>query len=238
MSDSNHRVTSEDASELALRDGLRSPALSVDALLRVRRATETEWRARVSKTGSRHWIRYASAASLAMLSAAIAWIAFSLTSGTEAGALLGRVTRSDSPGIVAAQRLRSDLSLARGSEIRAGQTLDVRGDSLVTLAGGGNLRMARASAIKIVAANTVKLERGMLYVDIPPGSRGDETFVVVTRAGRFRHVGTQFAVAIVDGATRLRVREGSVQWQAIEGISTVNAGTGMVIESGHAVSRR
>ena len=76
---------------------------------------------------------------------------------------------------------------------------DVRGDSLVTLAGGGNLRVARASAIEVMAANAVRLERGELYVDIPPGSRGSDRFVVVTPAGEFRHLGTQFAVAIVDG---------------------------------------
>ena len=40
--------------------------------------------------------------------------------------------------------------------------------------------------------------------------------MVVTPAGEFRHVGTQFAVAIVNGMTRLRVREGSVLWHATE----------------------
>jgi ferric-dicitrate binding protein FerR (iron transport regulator) len=84
----------------------------------------------------------------------------------------------------------------------------------------------------------VKLERGELYVDIPPGLRGSDRFMVVTPAGEFRHVGTQFAVAIVNGMTRLRVREGSVQWHAAEGDSTVNAGTEVTIDSNRTVTRR
>ncbi len=126
--------------------------------------------------------------------------------------------------------LRRDVAMNPGEPLRAGQSFEVRGDSLVTLAGGGNLRLARASAIEVLAANAVKLERGELYVDIPPGLRGSERFMVVTPAGEFRHVGTQFAVAIVNGMTRLRVREGSVQWHATEGDSTVNAGTEVMID--------
>jgi ferric-dicitrate binding protein FerR (iron transport regulator) len=122
--------------------------------------------------------------------------------------------------------------------LHAGQTLEVRGDSLIALTGGGNLRVARASAFEVVAGNAVKLERGELYVDIPPGSRGSDRFMVVTPAGEFRHVGTQFAVAIVDGVTRLRVREGSVLWHAAEGDSTVHAGTEVVVESNRTVTRR
>ena len=88
-----------------------------------------------------------------------------------------------------------------------------------------------------MAANAVKLERGELYVDIPPGSRGSDRFMVITPAGEFRHVGTQFAVAIVNGMTRLRVREGSVLWHAAEGDSTVNAGTEVVIDRNRTVTQ-
>jgi ferric-dicitrate binding protein FerR (iron transport regulator) len=62
--------------------------------------------------------------------------------------------------------------------------------------------------------------------------------MVVTPAGEFRHVGTQFAVAIVNGATRLRVREGSVQWNATDGESTINAGTEVTIDQDRTVTRR
>lgn len=242
MSNSNDTKNGdEDVAERALREGLRAPALSAEAMQRIRAATQTEWRANVQApvpgNTRRRWLSLAAAASVAMLAAAFGWTFF-MTSAGEAGAILGEVARFDSPGLVESRYLRRDVSLVSGSPLRAGQTLDVRGDALVTLEGGGNLRLARASSIEVLAANAVKLERGELYVDIPPGARGSDRFMVVTPAGEFRHVGTQFAVAIVNGMTRLRVREGSVQWHATEGDSTVDAGTEVTIDRNRTVTRR
>jgi ferric-dicitrate binding protein FerR (iron transport regulator) len=241
MSDSNDTKNGDDVAERALRDGLRTPALSAEAMQRIRAATQQEWRANVAAPvhapPRRRWLSLAAAASVVMLAAAVGWNVF-LSSPSDTGAILGEVARVDSPGMVESRYLRRDIVLASGSPLRAGQTIEVRGDSLITLAGGGNLRVARASSIEVVAADAVKLQRGELYVDIPPGSRGSDRFMVVTPAGEFRHVGTQFAVAIVNGMTRLRVREGSVQWHASEGDSTVNAGTEVTIDSNRTVTRR
>jgi ferric-dicitrate binding protein FerR (iron transport regulator) len=179
----------------------------------------------------------AAAASVLMLAAAIGWNVFMTNTG-DSGAVLGQVARFDAPGLVESGYLRRDLAMNPGAPLHAGQSFDVRGDSLITLVGGGNLRVARASSIQVLAVNAVKLERGELYVDIPPGLRGNDRFMVVTPAGEFRHVGTQFAVAIVNGMTRLRVREGSVQWHAAEGDATVNAGTEVTIDSNRTVTRR
>jgi hypothetical protein len=121
--------------------------------------------------------------------------------------------------------------------MRSGHTFGF-GDSLVALA-GANLRVARASAIKLISANAVEPDRGELSSTFRRRPR--ETFMVITPAGEFRHVGTQFAVAIVGGATRLRVREGTVRWHAAEGDSadtTVDAGTEVMIERGKAVTRQ
>ncbi len=242
MSESNHTNNGEEgAAERALREGLRAPTLSPEAMQRIRAATQTEWRANVqapvAARARPRWLPLAAAASVLMLAAAIGWNVF-MTSGGQTGAVLGELARFDTPGIVESRYLQRDVTLASGAPLRAGQTLEVRGDSLVTLAGGGNLRVARDSSIQVLAANAVKLERGELYVDIPPGARDSDRFMVATPAGEFRHVGTQFAVAIVDGATRLRVREGSVQWHATEGDSTVDAGTEVTIERNRTVTRR
>lgn len=240
MSDSkNIGNGGEDAADRALREGLRAPGLSADALQRIRAATEQEWRANVQAPMSaqrRRWLPLA-AASVVVLAAAVGWNVFMANSAAE-GAVVGQLARFDAPGIVESRLLRRDAVLEQGASLHAGQTLDVRGDSLIHLAGGGNLRVARASAFEVLAANAVKLDRGELYVDIPPGSRGSDRFMVVTPAGEFRHVGTQFAVAIVNGMTRLRVREGSVQWHATEGDSTVDAGTEVTIDHSRTVTRR
>ena len=134
--------------------------------------------------------------------------------------------------------LRSDVLLVAGAKLHVGQVFEVRGDSLVNLSGGGNMRVARATAIEVDSENAISLERGELYVDIPPGSRTSAAFRVVTEAGEFRHEGTQFAVAIVDGATRLRVREGQVLWRADGGDSTVDAGTEVIIDRNGKATRR
>jgi ferric-dicitrate binding protein FerR (iron transport regulator) len=208
---------------------------------RIRAATQTEWRENVqapAQAGARtRRLSLAAAASVLMLAAAIGWNAFMTNTG-DSGAVLGQVARFDAPGLVESGYLRRDLAMNPGAPLHAGQSFDVRGDSLITLVGGGNLRVARASSIQVLAVNAVKLERGELYVDIPPGLRGNDRFMVVTPAGEFRHVGTQFAVAIVNGMTRLRVREGSVQWHAAEGDATVNAGTEVTIDSNRTVTRR
>ena len=231
----------EGAADRALREGLRTPALSAEAMQRIRAATQQEWRAahplEPVRTPARRWPALAAAASVAMLAGVVGWNTFLSTSGTD-GAVIGQLARFDAPGIAESRYLRPDVVLTQGSTLHAGQALDVGGDSLIALAGGGNLRVARASAFKVVAANAVELERGELYVDIPPGSRGSDRFNVVTPAGEFRHVGTQFALAIVNGMTRLRVREGSVLWHATEGDSTVNAGTEVVIDGNRTVTRR
>jgi ferric-dicitrate binding protein FerR (iron transport regulator) len=128
------------------------------------------------------------------------------------------------------------VPLAEGASVRVFQDLQARGEALIELAGGGNLRVARATEIEIVASDAVRLRRGEIYVDIPPGAN-DGRFRVVTRAGEFRHVGTQFSVAVANDQTRLRVREGAVAWHAPQGESTIEAGTEMTIGSG-GVDRR
>lgn len=228
----------DDLADRALRDGLRASALSPDALQRIRHATHAEWQANTRAPARRRWLALAAAASVVTIAAVLGGSVFMREGALDSGTPVGELARADAPGIVEPHLLRADVALAPGSKLRVGHSFDMRGASLVTLAGGGNLRVARASAIEVLAAGTIRLERGELYVDIPPGTRGQDYFLVVTPAGEFRHVGTQFAVAIVNGETRLRVREGSVQWHATEGDSTVDAGTEVFIDGHRNVTRR
>jgi ferric-dicitrate binding protein FerR (iron transport regulator) len=209
---------------------------------RIREATRQEWQAAYPTDAARvparrPWMSRAAAAAILAVAVAIGWSAFLANSPRE-GIILGRLSRFEPPGIVETRFLRSDRQLTAGAALRTGQSLEIRGDSLMALADGGNLRVARASAIELTAEDSVQLERGELYVDIPPGVHAGGHFMVITPAGEFRHVGTQFAVAVVNGATRLRVREGSVRWHASAGDSTVAAGTEVLIGSNHRVTRR
>ena len=91
---------------------------------------------------------------------------------------------------------------------------------------------------EVKAGDTIRLDRGDMYVDIPPGSRAPRSFVAITSAGEFRHLGTQFALSVSEGGTRLRVREGSVQWHSDQGESTVDAGTEVLIDRNRNVTRQ
>ena len=221
MSDSTNQEPSREASaERVLREGLRANVLTPEALQRIRQATEQEWRQVTRAPARRGWLALAAAASVAVLAAGLGWAYLAQNSASANAAILGQVASFDAPGMVEPRTLRPDVMMVAGSKLRVGQVLDARGDSLVTLNGGGNLRVARASGFEVEADNSISLQRGELYVDIPPGAHASDAFRIVTDAGEFRHEGTQFAVAIVDGQTRLRVREGRVLWRADAGEST------------------
>jgi ferric-dicitrate binding protein FerR (iron transport regulator) len=221
--------------EKLLRSNLQVPTLSSEALARIRRATEVEWRAQVGGPPRRLWMPRAAAALVAALALGAAW-QFWLRDAS-GGEPLATLARADGSGVMAVHSFWPDMPVERGAELRAGGDFEARGASMLVLHGGGNVRIAPDSKFEVLSANSVRLDRGEMYVDIPPGAHADSSFVAVTNAGEFRHVGTQFAIAVVDGATRLRVREGSVQWSAGGGESTVPAGTELRIDRDQRVTR-
>lgn len=223
--------------EEILRDNLRVPALSPDALARIRRATEAEWRAQTGSSPRRLWIPRAAAAAAAVLALAAAWQFWMRGPGVAAGEPMAQLARAEGAGVVQLRSLWRDTAVGIGGELRSGSDFEARGGSLLKLHGGGNVRVAANSRFEVLSANSVRLDRGEMYVDIPPGAHKDASFVAVTGAGEFRHVGTQFAIAVVDGTTRLRVREGQVQWRAPDGDSTLPAGTEVLIDRDMNVTR-
>jgi ferric-dicitrate binding protein FerR (iron transport regulator) len=228
--------TADPESERVLRDNFKVPALSPEALARIRLATEAEWRANVRQSGSRRWLPFAAAASVALVAMAAA--NFFFEGAAPASEPLATLARALAPGVVELRSLWRESPIAIGSELRAGQDLAARGGAMLALQGGGNLRLAPGTELEVISTSSVRLERGELYVDIPPGTHPGAGFVAITAAGEFRHVGTQFSLAAIDGATRLRVREGSVTWNAARGQTTVNAGTEVFIDRDHRVTRR
>jgi ferric-dicitrate binding protein FerR (iron transport regulator) len=223
--------------EEVLRSNLRVPALSPEALARIRRATEAEWRAQTGGPPRRLWIPRAAAAAAAILALAAAWQFWLRGANAADGAPLAQLARAEGAGVVELRALWRNAVLDIGSELRAGGEFEARGGSLLALHGGGNLRVSPQSKFEVLSANSVRLERGEMYVDIPPGAHADASFVAITGAGEFRHVGTQFAIAVVNGTTRLRVREGQVQWHAPAGDSLLPAGTEVLIDRHQNVTR-
>ncbi len=238
MSDADKPRAADSEDESVLRENLRVRALSPEALDRIRRATEAEWRASVGRSVRRPWMGYAAVASVVGVLAVAAWLSLGRMPDATSGEPLAQLMRANAPGLVELRAFWREAPVGTGAELRAGQNFDARGGILLGLRGGGNLRVAAGSEFLVMSGNAVQLERGELYVDIPPGSHAAQSFVAITDAGEFSHVGTQFAIAVNDGATRLRVREGSVQWRAGGAESTVNAGTEVFIDRNDQVTRR
>jgi ferric-dicitrate binding protein FerR (iron transport regulator) len=227
----------ETEEERVLRTGLQVNPLSAEAMSRIRTATEAEWRANVEwrakvELPSRRWLPYAAAASLFALAVLVGLLFMGPLGRPDHGELAAHLVRFEAPGVVEVHVLRADSSLTEGAVLRSGRTYQASGQALVDLEGGGNLRVASGSQFEILARNDVRLESGELYVDIPPGTSANSAFIVRTAAGEFRHAGTQFALAVIQGETRLRVREGSVRWLAADGESTVPAGTEVMFTDG------
>lgn len=239
MSDStDNDLAGDAAAERALRAGLKANVLSAEAMQRIRQATEQEWRATVRAPATRRPRAFALAASVAALAVVAMGAFLALRTDSATGEVFGQVAAVEHPGLVEQVRFGRDVQLAAGTAVRVGQQLEARGDTVVNLEAGGNLRIARTSAIEVHAPDVIALTQGELYVDIPPGAHAASAFRVQTSAGEFRHVGTQFAVMISDGQTRLRVREGQVVWRAASGDSTVAAGTEVTIGRDGKATRR
>jgi len=175
----------------------------------VRAAVHAEWRASVAKRGQRRvWL--ALAASLAVAAAAL-WLSRPFFS---------------TPGEVVAgvSRIIGDVQSSTGawgwhspvlpdSSVHAGDTLTTGAQGLIALRlpDGVSLRLDHDTRIEFVDAGRVELQRGAVYVDAGTTPRASRSLRVSTPAGVVWHVGTQYEARIVNGATRVRVREGRVE---------------------------
>lgn len=224
MNAPTNRPPGNDADDVSvLREGLRAQPLSPEALQRIRAATEAEWRASVT-VKPRRWMPVAIAASLLGIAAVAGLTVFGSMQGSQGGEVVASLVRSEAPGVSEVRTFRSNLPVKAGGTLIAGHVYQTQGQALLALEGGGNLRLASGAKIEVLGKDAVRLDAGELYVDIPPGTHAAASFVARTPAGEFRHVGTQFALAVSNGGTRLRVREGVVQWLAADGESAVRAG--------------
>jgi len=233
----------ETEDERTLRAGLQVRPLSPEAMARIRAAVEVEWRAKVAsptnvQPRSRRWLPHAAAASLFALVAVGGLVLTGRIGHPDLGEVSAHLVRFEAPGIIELHLLSSGSRLAEGAVLRSGRTYRVSGQSLIDLEDGGNIRVASGSEFEILAKDDVRLKSGELYVDIPPGMHANRAFIARTAAGEFRHVGTQFALAVTQGETRLRVREGMVRMLAADGESTVKAGTEVMFAHGAKAAER
>ncbi len=238
MTDPVDRPPKGDADDARiLREGLHVNPVSDEAMNRIRAATEAEWRATVAGQ-PRRWMPVAIAASVLGVAVVSGLAVFGSFEARRGGEVLANLVLSESPGVAQVRTFRSDVPIAAGESLLSDRTYQAHGQALLALKTGGNLRIAAGSRFEVVGRDTVQLDAGEMYVDIPPGIHTPAAFVVTTPAGEFRHVGTQFALAVANGQTRLRVREGVVHWVSADGQSAVQAGSEVHISRDGKASRR
>jgi ferric-dicitrate binding protein FerR (iron transport regulator) len=226
--------------ERTLSDALRTLPLVEDACERLREAVAREWRAttkasRDAPSPSRRvrWVALAAAVGVVAVTAM-----FLAIRPATAPAVVGVLSRLDNGSIDVRRAVLRHRALQAGDSLRSGDTLTAHGPALVALAGGGTLRIAPDTVIEVTSATRIELQRGMLYVDVPPGATTSGHVSVMTRVGLIEHVGTEFEVVSTDQTVRIRVREGLIRLLGSVGAVTAPAGTELLARAGGRLARR
>lgn len=180
----------------------------------VRRAAADEWRAVVAGRARQRTLRWAVAAAAAVAALAV-WIVLPLV--RPPAAVVASVTRVN--GRVDASRgafasfspMESGEVVVASTRIRSGT-----GGRIALQMGSTSLRMDEDSAMTLVAAGRVALNRGAVYVDSGPGAAGSLPLVIETDFATVEHLGTQYETRLTEDGVRVRVREGRVRLKGTE----------------------
>ncbi len=235
-------VSSED--EL-LTSAFRTPALSQDALERVRAAVEDEWRTtttvgtavgkqRTAPSSRLRWFALAAAAVVAAVGVT-SWVA---RPPAQTAAPLGLVSRTDEGALSVLSAHVPRRNLTQGGELRGGDRVTAQGPALVALARGGTLRISAKSELAVISPSQISLERGLIYLDIPSGTGAGSPLRIITNAGAIEHVGTEFEVLSDDEAVRVRVREGRIRFVGRTDTVMADAGTELLAAPGKSIVQR
>jgi ferric-dicitrate binding protein FerR (iron transport regulator) len=202
-------------------------------------AVHAEWRATVErqrrKRGQRVWL--AVAASIAV--AAIALFVGRNLIGTS-GELMADVSRS--VGVVEVRE--GDAAAWQGATaaqaLRVGESIHTGVDGRVALAlrDGVSLRMDHDTSVTLVSADRVDVTSGAVYIDSGVAGPSAARLQVGTPAGVVRHVGTQYEARILNGGTRVRVREGRVDVMPANGPSRTLEVGDQILVTGAGVEER
>lgn len=232
-------AATEAAIAAAIADALRAPPLDQAAINRLRENVLSEWQdtlAGVSVPPRRpyrgRWLAGSAAAAVALLIIGLVlWPAASpLTVAT--------VVRLGAGTMDAERPLWRHRSLQPGDAVRVGDTLTAHGPALLSLAGGGTLRVAADSVLRLVDSSEVSLDHGLVYVDLPPSSKRTPRFQIRTRVGAVEHLGTQFEVLGSEASVRIRVREGRIRLVGPAGAVVASAGVEVTASLRGGISER
>lgn len=203
----------------------------------VRAAVATEWRAVVASRRPQRrtvpWLVAASAAALAIG----AW--FALTQPAAPGAVVATVARLGGPAEVRHASSSTWQALAAEAKLRAGDRVRTQATGGLALrrTDGLELRLDVDTALALADADRGLLETGRIYVDSGRGDARADDFVLETRYGSVRHLGTQYAVGLAPSTMAVAVREGSVAIDHRGSDTLANAGEAITVSADGRVER-
>lgn len=211
------------------------PEVPKERAARVRRAVRSEWQRAVRR---RRIVRWSFA--LAPLAAA-ALLFLVLRTGVEPASAGVVATLESATGPVRLEQpgTRRAQALDLGAELSGGASLSTPSGcrAALRLAGGASLRLDAETHVRLLAAGTVQLDRGAVYIDTE-GVKDAAPVEVRTRHGIARDVGTQFEVRLGESALRVRVREGRVDLSREGRVESAQAGTELNLDAAGQYARR
>jgi len=225
------REDSDIARVLRATGGRASP--SDDMTRAVYEAVHAEWRATVSRhrqqRARRAWLA-------AAVSIAVVGVVLFIGRGfvRTPGALMANVSRTI--GVV---QFRDDESaswqnIAEKKGLRVGESIHTAADGRVALAlrDGVSVRLDHDTNVALVSADRIDVTAGAVYIDSGVSGPSAARLQLGTPAGIVRHLGTQYEARIVNGGTRIRVREGRVDVMPPNGPArTLQVGDQLVVSS-------
>jgi ferric-dicitrate binding protein FerR (iron transport regulator) len=202
----------------------------------VRAAVHAEWHASIAKRGrKRVWLALAASVTVA---AAALWL--SRPYFAPPGEVVADVSRAIGEVESSKGSWGPQSAVAEDSSVHAGETLTTGPQGLVALRlpDGVSLRLDHDTRIDFVDAGHVDLLRGAVYVDAGTTPSASRSLRVSTPAGVVWHVGTQYEARIIDGATRIRVREGRVDVVPGQGTAqSAHVGEELLVSTSGGIAR-
>lgn len=213
-------MPSEEPIERLLRLADPGPEIPAGGETRIKAAVRPLWRQQVRRRAVRRTLFGAAFASAAAAALFVIVVTLRGPEPAPAPVAVARVELVRGPADASLQH--TPLFTGARPHTQAGSRAALR------LFGGASLRMDSATAVRLLSAHVIELERGAVYVD--SGGLHTAPIEVRTRFGNVRDVGTRFEVRVEDHLL-VRVREGSVDVAGSARRFRVNAGSESTIEA-------
>ncbi|HEY7378350.1 MAG TPA: FecR family protein [Steroidobacteraceae bacterium] len=194
----------------------------------VRAAIHEEWLEVVAvRRRRRRFVQVAVAAGLG----AVALSAWLLNQSPAPTVVVASIERSLGEGTVQAAQAAAQRRFADREQLYTGDTVSTGDTGSVSIRMQDvSVRLDHDSSVQLTAQDEVRITSGALYVDSGLERNTTRSLRVQTPAGVVEHMGTQYEVRLLDSGTRIRVREGRIQFSASDGGRIVSeAGTQLMI---------